>query len=116
MGKIRKEQLDLSLTGWISPTFQNSWVNFGAEWDVAGYCKDALGFVHLKGLIKSGTLNTACFTLPVSYRPAAAMHFSAASNSLFGVVRIYPNGEVKCGNPGANDWFALNNISFKAEL
>ncbi|KKK52619.1 hypothetical protein LCGC14_3103070, partial [marine sediment metagenome] len=53
---------------WIAPTLLNSWVNYAATYDTTGYMKDGFGFVHLKGLVKSGVAGTI-FTLPVGYRP-----------------------------------------------
>ena len=50
--------------------FQNSWANEGAGYNTAAYRKDKNGFVHLKGVIKSGSSNTVAFTLPAGYRPS----------------------------------------------
>ena len=38
---------------WVAPTLLNSWVNFGGDYEIAGYMVDSLGFVHLKGVVKS---------------------------------------------------------------
>ena len=54
----------------IAPTLLNSWVNFDvAINNSAGYYKDAFGIVHLRGLVKTGTVGLAIFALPVGYRP-----------------------------------------------
>ena len=52
------------------PAFENGWTNSGLFAPTAGYYKDPFGVVHLKGMINSGNVNTAAFTLPVGYRPA----------------------------------------------
>lgn len=106
---------DITFEGWTAPTFQNSWVNFGSGWAAVGYCKDSLGFVHLKGLIKSGTVayGTPMFTLPVGYRPAESEIFASVSNSVFGEIAVDSNGIVSAVN-GSNSFFTLSGITFKA--
>ena len=56
---------------WIAPTLLNSWVNFDAVRNTAGYLIEPGGRVWIKGLVKNGTAvaGTAIFTLPVGYRP-----------------------------------------------
>ena len=60
------------------PAFQNSWVNYygGTTYDTAAFYKHN-GIVYLKGLVRSGTLNTTIFTLPVGYRPDLRQMFVA---------------------------------------
>ncbi len=56
-----------------------SWVNYGASYNTVGYCKDPLGVVHLKGLVKwnqasgptGGCEIWSLFQLPAGYRPGA---------------------------------------------
>lgn len=95
------------------PAFQNSWVNFGTPYETAAFYKDSNGIVHLKGLIKSGTVNTIAFTLPVGYRPLKALLFPNGSNGSIGISVIDSTGGV---NPaiGSNVYFGLDGITFKA--
>jgi hypothetical protein len=58
-------------SAWIAPTLINSWVNLGSGNETAGYLKDPLGFVHLKGVLASGASVTNAFVLPAGYRPGA---------------------------------------------
>jgi hypothetical protein len=61
------------------PPFQNGWHNFGGSFSTAGFFKDALGIVHLKGNITGGTGNgTTAFTLPEGYRPTEDLVIPAA--------------------------------------
>lgn len=55
--------------GWTAPTLINSWANIGGAAAPAGYLKDALGFVHFRGVVHSGTSGTVAFVLPVGFRP-----------------------------------------------
>lgn len=73
--------------GWIPVTFQNSWVNFGSTFQVCQF-KRIQNRVYLRGLMKSGTINTTAFTLPVGYRPPADLLWGTSSNALFGENRI----------------------------
>jgi len=97
------------------PAFQGTWVNFDTD-RPARFCKDASGFVHLEGLIKSGTINTVAFTLPIGYRPGhvgGSAHFVVDSNGAFGVVTVNVSGDV---NPfvGNNTYVSLATIHFRA--
>jgi hypothetical protein len=99
---------------WLTPTLGNSWVDFGGALGTIRYRKDAEGFVHLRGVMKTGTINTTAFTLPAGYRPAADTRFACVSNNAFGVCSISGAGVV---NPsvGSNVSFSLDGITFKAE-
>lgn len=93
--------------------FTNSWVNFGGSYGNAGYWKDSVGVVHLTGMIKSGTIGAAAFTLPTGYRPATDAAFSASSNSLFALVNVLSTGVVR-PDVGSNVSFSLEGITFRA--
>lgn len=122
-------------TGWRvvgtagQPAFENGWTHYGGEWEAVAFRKDAQGYVHIKGLIRSGTLGTAtpCFTLPVGYRPPAngGIHFTTWSNGAPCGVRIWaangsnvPGGVCLGGDanfPGSNAWVSVNFPPFLAE-
>lgn len=94
------------------PAFANSWVNFAAGWQSAGFYKDPLGFVHLRGKIKSGTINTTAFTLPPGHRPVVSEQFPVASNGAFGVVDVLSDGTV-VPSVGSNVYVSLSGIRFR---
>ena len=96
----------------IAPTLGNSWVNFGLTFATAGYYKDNFGIVHLRGIVKSGTIGTAIFTLDVGYRPVAEENFPTVSNETFGFINVSSTGVVKC-SVGDNAWVSLSGISFR---
>jgi hypothetical protein len=96
------------------PAFENSWVSYNsATYQTAAFYKDAFGVVHLKGLIKNGTIGAAAFTLPAGYRPPLTLNGVTTSNGAFGDWDIDTAGVVRPAN-GSNIWFSLNNISFRA--
>lgn len=101
-------------------SFQNSWVNYdAANYAPGGYWKDPFGIVHLQGLIKSGSSGTACFTLPVGYRPLKSHIFPSVCQSGGAYVPteldVASSGVVNPYFTGALDWFSLNGISFRTD-
>lgn len=101
-----------SFPGWTAPTLTTSWANFGGGYNDVGYYKDSTGRVYLRGLIKSGTIGSAAFTLPVGYRPAARCLFATISNAGLGRLDVDTSGTV-IPITGSNVWFSLDNISFQ---
>lgn len=49
--------------------YTNGWADYDTVVWLPEYRKDAMGYVHLRGLIKNGTSNAVAFTMPVGYRP-----------------------------------------------
>ncbi len=78
------------------PAFQNSWVNFDSNSASAAFRKDGEGTVHIKGLVKGGTLSNAVFTLPVGYRPLKIAHTPVISSDTAAPARmqVNPDGTV----------------------
>jgi hypothetical protein len=109
---------DIKLSGtiaqeaWISPTFQNSWANYG-EWETAGYYKDKEGVVHLKGLVTGGTVGAIIFTLPAGYRPSAGKHIATVAAGNACTLQIMPDGTILTYSTCGNSWITLDNISFR---
>lgn len=95
------------------PSFTNSWVNWGAPYNPAGFWKDPLGFVHLIGMVKSGTVNTTIFTLPAGSRPIFDMVCPIVSNGAFGRLDVKADGTIVLVS-GSNVYASLENITFKA--
>jgi hypothetical protein len=99
------------------PAFENSWVNF----DASGlaemrFVKDGSGVVHLEGVVKSGTVPSAIFTLPEGFRPEFRTIWNQITSGGVGRIDIYEAdhvsqaGEVYMAN-GSNAWIGVN-ISF----
>lgn len=93
-------------TAWQTPTLANSWVNYGGTEQAARY-RRVSDRVEIEGLVKSGTLGAAVFTLPTGYRPALAMQFATATNGAFGLLTITSAGLVVVQS-SSNVWAALN--------
>jgi hypothetical protein len=99
-------------SGWIAPTLLNSWANYGGGFVAAGYTKVGPA-VYIRGTVKTGAIGSTIFTLPAGYRPSATMIFSIVSNSLFGRMDIWPDGQV-VSNVGSSTAFSLT-ASFVAD-
>lgn len=97
---------------YIAPTFSGTWVNEGTTYNDAGYYRERGGRVHLKGVIKSGTINTTAFTLPTGYRPSRRQIFIANTNTGIGRLDVDTNGNV-IPVSGGTTWFSLDGLSFR---
>lgn len=97
------------------PAFENSWVNYDTlTFYGARFWKDPMGLVRIEGLIKSGTIPAAAFTLPVGYRPSNGHLFAVISNGAIGRVDVAPTGQVVV-QAGNNAYVSLAGIAFKQE-
>lgn len=101
-------------SAWAAPTLTNSWANYGGVFNTTAYRLDSNGYVHLKGLIRNGTVGSAAFTLPTGYRPAAAELRCVISNGAIGRVDIDSSGVVTPSSPASAVWVSLDGIIFKA--
>ena len=101
---------DAAQEAWITPTLLNSWEAFDAS-RTAQYRKETTGVVRLKGMVKSGTIGQAIFTLPVGYRPSVSTNISTTSLNLFGAINIGIDGLVTPA-VGNNAWVSLSSITF----
>jgi hypothetical protein len=64
------------------PAFQNGWANFDAtNFTTAGFYKDPLGVVHLKGTLVNAADNSIAFQLPPGYRPSKQQLMPMASEA-----------------------------------
>lgn len=95
------------------PTLTNGWVNFGGSFNDCGYRRDPGGLVTLRGLIKSGTMQQAAFTLPIGLRPMKINMIATTSADAFGLIAVFPDGSVSPW-AGTNTWISLDGISFVA--
>jgi len=102
----------LAPTPWIAPTFQNGWVNYGLGWCPAGYRKIG-DIVYLRGLIKSGALNTAIFTLPAGYIPGGGnLLMPTLGSDSWAQTQVLSSGAVVPQFGTVSGWWSLSGISF----
>lgn len=92
--------LQQTYPSFTAATLQGSWVNFGSPQMTAGYYKDALGFVHLRGTIKGGAAGSNIMTLPAGCRSTSRLHLpcvATSSSDGFGSVMIPASGDANNG-------------------
>lgn len=116
-----KAWLDARLTpeAWTNATLLNSWVAFGTPFDdLAGFYKDPLGRVHLRGVIKSGAIvnGTVLFTLPAGYRPTGQKVFGVSHHAGTSArLDVTTTGNVQLGQAASgNAYLSLDGVSFRA--
>jgi hypothetical protein len=99
------------------PNFSGTWVNFDSGTHTkAAFRRDQTGRVWLKGFIKSGTINTAAFVLPPSFRPTTSnVNFAVDANSAHGRVEIDTSGNVTPVS-GSTTSISLDGLNFMPGL
>lgn len=84
------------------------------DWGECQYYKDSLGMVHMKGLIKGGSVNASMFQLPVGYRPQHNIIITTHSSDALCRIDVLPDGHC-IPRAGFNTaWISLNMIHFRA--
>ena len=107
---------------WNAPSYAGSWANYGGAYINGGYMIDSMGFIHLRGLIKTTGTGLPIFTLPSGYRPSAQLIFTVQYYD-YGVG--YVNGrvdvtsagvvQVSFPTPASGDWVSLTGLSFDTQ-
>ncbi|HVE81045.1 MAG TPA: hypothetical protein VNA68_02850 [Candidatus Dormibacteraeota bacterium] len=95
------------------PAFLNTWTNYGGNYATVAFRKDHFGIVHLRGVTKSGTMNTGVFALPVGYRPAAWEQFQLSYGGNTSIEVQASNGQVVAYGT-YNGFISLSGITFQA--
>jgi len=99
---------------WQSVSLQNGWWPLNTSvYNDAGYWKDALGIVHLRGMLYNGSLSMPIFTLPSGYRPMRVEVMCVQTYSGAGSVYVRNDGAVLLAS-GSNSWVSLDGITFRA--
>lgn len=101
---------------WQTPTLLNGWANSGSDFATAGYFKDSVGMVHLRGTIGGGS--SIIFILPPGYRPAGRSRYNVATGqTVFASVaqlEVRGDGSVLVTS-NYNGNISLDGIRFRAE-
>ena len=100
-------------SGGGAPAFVNSWVNYGTPFQVARF-KVHQDVLSIQGLVKSGTLLTTIFTLPVGYRPNKYGLHSTVSASGAARIDVLPSGAVIM-NTGSSASFTSLEITMRID-
>jgi hypothetical protein len=94
---------------------KNGWTRTNSSYAPAGYAKDSLGIVHVRGAISGGAGNTPAFVLPSGVRPRHFLAFAVASGAqTAGFVLVFPNGQVRPYGGDVTSFTSLAGITFVA--
>lgn len=113
---VRHNHPESSALGpWITPTLQNSWVNFDAGLAPTGY-RMVEGGIQLRGAVKSGALAVPVFILPEWARPTDGGHiFIAACETGTARLDVSWTGEVIVSgymSGGSNGLVSLSGVHY----
>ncbi|WP_411722742.1 hypothetical protein [Paenibacillus peoriae] len=119
---LENKKAEKDSPAWITlTTLTNGWVNRGNAGDhSASYFKDNSSIVRVRGVIKSGVVNTEVFRLPTGYRPDSIYRFpiityNSSSVLVTSFVSVSPNGSVQIAGNAGNDYVIIDGIEFLAE-
>jgi hypothetical protein len=85
-----------------APTLAGTWANLALNY-TAGYWRDELGYVHLRGGVGGGAAASTIFTLPVGFRPSAPVRFPIVTDTGYGFVQVNAAGTVVHGAGGTTN-------------
>ncbi len=108
---------------WRDVDFLNGWSNYDtATHQACEYTKDALGFVHLRGLAKrgGGTSANPIFRLPKGFRPVRIQIYAQSALTAapaFTTLRVdvEPDGDVLIPVGDGSGYISFAGITFRAE-
>ncbi|MCM3242683.1 phage tail protein [Cytobacillus oceanisediminis] len=93
---------------WITPTLLNGVTNYGSVYETAGYKKNALGDIQLKGFLTGSADGKHLFTLPAGYRPSKLRTLDVWSNSSSGSGRVSVDTDGKVIATISGNWISLD--------
>ncbi len=96
------------------PAYQNGWTAYNAPWLGCYFTKTLDGMVTVNIMAKSGTVNTAIFTLPAGFRPSGTVSACGRTDSAAVLTDVLSSGVINTEGATTNAWFAFN-ITFLAE-
>ncbi|MEK4879496.1 hypothetical protein [Paenibacillus sp. FSL R5-0908] len=111
---VEAKKAEKDVPAQITPTLLNGWETYSSS-NAPYYYKDTLGFVHIRGMVKSGVNGSPILTLPPGYRPSATAGIESISVSnngsgiLIGNVEVDYKGRVTPYS-GGTTWLSLDNI------
>ncbi len=112
-GFVRQDSSPFTALG-----LQPDWAALPGE-TAPGFYRDALGFVHLRGVLRRTGGDPVALVLPVGARPGGLKRFPAYSETDVGVpvvagVVIAPDGELRPVGAAVDDLVSLEGITFRA--
>lgn len=119
--RFRADAVSLRCAGeaLVAPTYADAnWADYGGGFTGGGYWRDALGLIHLRGLVQTSVgraVGATIFTLPVGFRPSAQELFAVniGTTGTHGRVDVAATGQVYIQTAlAASDFVSLSGIVF----
>lgn len=102
-----------SNTSFTDAVYENSWETYSGSHNNAGY-RVSGKTVYFRGLVKSGTVPSVIFTLPIEIRPTKQLLISTISENAFACFEVNNDGSVKA-RVGSNGYFSLEGCFFELD-
>lgn len=104
-------------TQWCDLPLINGWTFYGGAYTTPQYTKASDGMVHIKGLIRYGSLGHVTGILPDAYCPRDRLLVTTVSLNTWGRLDVVPQTGGGCrieANPVNNGWVSLDALSYYA--
>lgn len=121
---IDASKINLTQPAWTAPTLATDWGNYGSGYATAGYYKDSLGIVRLRGLLTYTGAEAAstAFVLPLGYRPEFSgvypVHVFNGTTFVLGRVDVMSSGSIikqtPTGSLNPSGYVSIEGITFRA--
>lgn len=109
-------RFDATTSAFLPPTLLNSWVNYGAPYQLSGVQRVGTR-VTLRGVVKNGTANAALFVLGAGYRPAKQEIFVVMGTGGIPVrLDVLADGTVMTTGASGNTYLSLSGVFFDVTL
>jgi len=115
--RLRGSSRSVMRASWKLPPLINSWES-RSNYEIFGYTIDNAGFVHLKGVVRSGASGSSIYQLPTEVRPQAEKIFLVAASGGYGQLKITTSGNVILENLSGSSvttWASLSGVLFCIE-
>lgn len=99
---------------WIPLVLENSWVTYSSSYPVPSY-RVVDGWVHLRGLVKDGTVDADITSLPPQLAPLKVAIFATISNNAIGRITVFTDGDVASNAINNNSWVSLEGIRWEIQ-
>lgn len=93
------------------PAYEHGWKAYGSPYGSPRFWKDATGYVHLEGLLNSGSVGESAFTLPEGDRPSSEEIFTSWTGAA-SAISISASGSVVVGS-SSGGYASLTSIGFR---
>ena len=104
----------ISSNKWYAVVLENSWVAYNVANNAPQYMIDNNKFVHLRGILKSGSpVSADMFSLPQGFRPAFGEVFAGAASGGFCGISVDADGDVRAYTGGSATYTSIDGITFE---